>query len=258
MVALSYDDNAFNFFVITLLLLYLFPAGWYIARRVWSFKAQPDTAHAARTQAERRKLEQLAREQQAGPDGKPVLWTRPFTIFTGVTVALALLCVVLIMRSGAGVELAQYDPYAVSAALHSTNHRRCCRHCGRRPSGGAATRDASTRRTSLCGRRHDRMHDWQRRQWRRATTASQPVCCGEALQARTTHARRLVAHRRPFIHHPLLSHSPPIASRRCSAWPWAPRPPRSRAPIASCRCITTPTSPRVTRRCSRRSPRRTR
>ena len=116
MVALSYDDNAFSFFVITLLVLYLIPATWYIVSTILNFRSAPKAAHAARTKAEADKLDRLAREEKAGPDGKPLLWTRSFRIIVGVTVFLALLCLVLILRAGDGTELAQYDPYNVSGA----------------------------------------------------------------------------------------------------------------------------------------------
>jgi hypothetical protein len=41
-MALTYDDGAFNFFAITLLLLYVIPAGFWIVRRILTWRPPAD------------------------------------------------------------------------------------------------------------------------------------------------------------------------------------------------------------------------
>lgn len=109
MVALSYDDNAASFFAITLLVLYLIPATWHIVHRIMTFRSEAELEHAGRTKEEVQKLQAIANEAS----GKRVLWSKGFRIFCWVTAFVALVTLVLILRSGGHVELAQYDPYGV-------------------------------------------------------------------------------------------------------------------------------------------------
>jgi hypothetical protein len=117
--SLNYDDGAFTYFLITMLLVYLVPALVFIARRLITFRAAlRKTAYAPRTLIEARKLERIARESVAVDDNAPALWTRSFTIFTSVTGVLLLWTAYLIYTAGSGT-LAIYNPYGVSRAARS-------------------------------------------------------------------------------------------------------------------------------------------
>ena len=60
---LDYDDNAFCYFAITCLVIYLIPGTWYMLVEVWrAFVASGEVGTKPRTVAEREKAEKLKRE----------------------------------------------------------------------------------------------------------------------------------------------------------------------------------------------------
>jgi hypothetical protein len=130
-MTLSYDDNAASVFGVTMLLFYLFPATWYIIKRIRTFNQKLKAAEGGevlvedddmplsttgkgkavepRSRAEARKIQLLKATAK-----RDVLWTKGFKLFILGTVAVALLFLYLLFRSTGQAELAQYDPYAVS------------------------------------------------------------------------------------------------------------------------------------------------
>lgn len=133
-MTLSYDDNAASVFGVTMLLFYLFPASWYIIKRIRTYHQKqklageggevfvddeetfPGAGFAAggqgvepRSRAEAKKLQLLKASAK-----RDVLWTRNFKLFILFTVACALVFLYLLLRSSGQAELAQYDPYGVS------------------------------------------------------------------------------------------------------------------------------------------------
>jgi hypothetical protein len=134
---LNYDDSAFSFFAITVLVLYTVPAAIWILRRISSFSpdellppmpkvrvAALSPVHSpprskltlrhhpllqARSKLEAEKLERV---RAAAP--KAVLWTTPFKICTFVTLVSAVILAALTYIAMNVGQLAAYDPYAVS------------------------------------------------------------------------------------------------------------------------------------------------
>jgi len=114
MVELNYDDGAASVFGITILFLYLVPALWYMFQRVRTFGTKAPVegpeAQKPRSRAEAVKAKLIAETKK-----KDVLMTTSFKVFIVLTAAAALLLVYLLIRVSGQTELAQYDPFAVSA-----------------------------------------------------------------------------------------------------------------------------------------------
>jgi hypothetical protein len=102
----SYDDNAFVFFFVTLLVIFLVPSGIYITGRLIASRptTQVGGADLPKTKAESRKQTAIAREK-AGEK----IWSPFFTIlFISFVLGCATLVVTLVVLNSVA-----YDPYAV-------------------------------------------------------------------------------------------------------------------------------------------------
>jgi hypothetical protein len=133
---LTYDDNAFMFFAITILFVYSVPALLVIANRIASFQSTPkpvglqvrattrsyfvltsasafQLALQARTAAEAEKIKALS---DAAAAAAPKLWTKAFKIWVGFTIFTFLLAILLMLLLGEQKQLAEYNPYEVGPA----------------------------------------------------------------------------------------------------------------------------------------------
>jgi hypothetical protein len=102
---LSYDDSGFATFLIALLVVFLPVCAYFIFShwRDWSTASIAPPPSPARSKAEARKQEALARERASS-----VLWT---TAFTSLVVAFSIGCILLVFLIF--FQSAAYDPYAV-------------------------------------------------------------------------------------------------------------------------------------------------
>jgi len=111
---LDYDNSAFYYFSITILMFYLIPSTFYIAIRVLkaffgAVTSSRKVKEIARTDLEKEKATKLV----SANTGIRAINTLGFLVFVLVTVALWFVCIKLVLAVWNDAEIAVFDPYAI-------------------------------------------------------------------------------------------------------------------------------------------------
>jgi len=107
---LDYDDNAFHYFAITCLVIYLIPGTWFALAEVWrAFVSSGDVGTKPRTAAEREKAEKLKRETT----GLARLRRPAFLCNLALLVVCGLIFVYLVRLVMADGQVQAFDPFHI-------------------------------------------------------------------------------------------------------------------------------------------------
>jgi len=108
---LQYDNNAFNFFALATISLYLFPSWNFIVRKAIRvlFASDKDIGAAVRTSAEKQKAEDLKQSQK----GLKTLWTPGFVVNLALTMFFTGVAYYLILSVSQDGEVNSFDPFHI-------------------------------------------------------------------------------------------------------------------------------------------------
>jgi len=108
---LQYDNNAFNFFALAIISLYLVPSWHFILSKTFKviFSTDSDIGATVRTKAEEKKAAELKNAQK----GFKTLRTTGFLVNLAVTIFFTLVSFYILISVGADGEVNSFDPFTI-------------------------------------------------------------------------------------------------------------------------------------------------